>query len=96
MILFTDPASGKPSHYLIGGTQYRTETMNKGSWEIITHKDGRIFYKLDPEKQRQAIYLLRASENILLFTDPDGNLLVGNEDFSYALNRSLKREAPLK
>lgn len=96
IIFYTDAATGKPAYYLEGGRQYRPETMNKGNWEIITQKDGRVFYRLDPEKKRQAINLLRASENILLFTDPDGNLLIGDEDFSYSLNRSLEREASFR
>jgi len=49
-------------------------------------------YILDPEKKNAAVHLLRVDENILLFTDPDGNLLVGNQDFSFALNRTVDKE----
>jgi hypothetical protein len=86
-IFYTDSITGKPSHYLTAGTAYRQETMAKGQWEIIKGKDGRIIYKLNPDKQTYSLYLLKAGDNILLFTDPDGRLLVGNENFSYALNR---------
>lgn len=41
---------------------------------------------LDPEKGDAATHLLKAADNILFITDAKGNLLVGNEDFSYVLN----------
>ncbi len=90
LLLYTDSITGKPTHYLKGGTGYRKETMEKGQWQIIRGKDGRTIYKLDPPKQAWSYYLLKADENILLFVDPEGNLLVGNEDFSYTLNRREK------
>jgi hypothetical protein len=92
MILFTDPATGKPSHYLMGGTAYRKVTMQKGNWDIIKGKDGRTIYRLDPEKKEKAIHLLTADNTILLFTSPDGSPLVGNEDFSFTLSRTVDRE----
>ena len=88
IIFFVDSISGKPSHYLKGGTAYRQETMVKGKWEIIKGADGRVVYKLDPEKKNAATHLLKADDNILLFTDAQGNLLVGNEHFSFTLNRT--------
>jgi hypothetical protein len=92
VILYSDPATGKPSHYLAGGTAYRKETMRRGNWDIITGGDGRITYRLDPEKEKQAIHLLTADNTILLFTHPDGSPLVGNEDFSYTLSRTVDQE----
>lgn len=86
-IFYTDSITGQPSHYLTAGTAYREETMTKGKWEIAEGKNGRIIYKLHFEKQAYTIHLLKADENVLLFTDAEGNLLVGNEDFGYALNR---------
>ena len=88
IIFFSDSLTGKPSHYLKGGTAYRQETMVRGKWEIVKRNNGKIIYRLDPEKQSAATHLLRADDNILLFTDPEGNLLVGNNDFSYTLNRT--------
>lgn len=92
VILYTNPATGKPSHYLTGGRGYKKETMNKGNWDIIKGEDGRIIYRLDPEKEKQAIHLLTADNTILLFTLPDGTPLVGNEDFSYTLSRTIDQE----
>lgn len=87
-IFYTDPATGKPTYYLKNGRKYKTETMGKGTWEIITGKDGRTIYKVNPAAgDTYTLYFVKAGDNILFFTDPDGNLLVGTEDFSFTLNR---------
>lgn len=91
IIFFTDSLTGKPLYYLEGGRGYKKETMAKGSWEII-RKNGRIVYKLDIERRMNPLYLLKADDNILFFIDAEGKLLVGNEDFSYTLNRTVDRE----
>lgn len=88
IILYVDPVTKQPTYYLKGGRGYKKETMDKGSWEISSGKDGRVIYKLDPEKKASAVNLLKADDNILFFTDHEGNLLVGNENFSYTLNRT--------
>ena len=87
IIFYRDSITGLPSHYLNGGTGYRKETMAKGKWEIHTLANGKVMYKLFPEKLPYKIYLIKIDENILAFSDPDGKLFIGNEDFSYTLNR---------
>lgn len=96
MILYRDAATGKPTNYRIGGTALRNQPGRTGKWEMTTTSDGRTVYRLDPGKKEKAIHLLTAGDTILLFTDATGNLLVGNEDFSYTLNRTNEREGPLK
>ena len=59
----------------------------KGTWKIISGQDGRIIYELTPDKETTPTYLLKLDEGVLIFTDAKGNLLVGNHDFSYTLNR---------
>jgi len=59
----------------------------KGTWKIITGKDRRIIYELTPNKGTNSTYLLKLDEGVFIFTDAKGNLLVGNHDFSYTLNR---------
>ena len=86
IVFFADSVTGKPLYYLKGGMGHRISTMDRGNWSVVKEK-GRIIYKLNPEKQSRATYLLQADNNILLFTDAEGNLLVGNENFSYTLNR---------
>ena len=93
VILYNDSISGRPSYYLKGGVAYREETMERGKWDIIRGKNNRIIFRLTPNNNAYTIHLLKGDDNILFFTTPDGRLLVGNEDFSYTLNRR-KEEYP--
>ncbi len=87
VLLYADPITQKPTYYLEGGSGYRKETMDKGTWSIQTLSNGRIIYQLKPDNKDHVISLLKGDDNILFFVRPDGSLLVGNEDFSYTLNR---------
>ena len=86
IIFVADSITGKPSYYLKGGRGYKRETMSRGKWETSTGNDGRVLYRLDPDKNFH-VYLVKIDDNILHFTDSDGNLLVGNKNFSYTLNK---------
>jgi|SRR5688572_5818406 len=78
----------EPATYRILGSQYRREDGGKrGNWIITTGKDGRTIYQLHDENEKPFIYLLQLDEGVLIFTDANGNLLVGDHDFSYTLNR---------
>lgn len=46
------------------------------------------------EKESWSFHLVQVDDNILVFTDKEGNLLVGNDEFSYTLNRR-KDEHPV-
>lgn len=87
-IFHTDPATGQPSYYMKNGKRPMKEGMPKGTWEIVKGKDGRTIYKVNPTPEdTYTLYFVKAGDNILFFTDPAGNLLVGTEDFSFTLNR---------
>jgi len=78
----------EPSAYRLLGTPYRREEGGRrGNWKITNGKDGRIVYQLSDEKEKPFIYLLKLDDGVLMFTDAKGNLLVGDHDFSYTLNR---------
>jgi hypothetical protein len=80
--------NNEPAAYRILGTPYRRDEGGKrGSWKITTGKDGRIIYQLNDENEKPFIYLLQLDQGVLIFTDANGNLLVGDHDFSYTLNR---------
>jgi len=85
VVLYADAKTNQPAGCRIRGT-INEHIPKTGSWKIITAKDGRIMYHLNSENKKP-IYFVKMDENILLFTDADGKLLVGNEDFSYTLNR---------
>lgn len=94
-LFYTDQATGKPSYFLMGGMKYRKETMAKGTWQIVTQPNGRMIYRVHYDKWARPLDLLKGDENILFFMNAEGHLLVGNEDFSYTLNRKKEAYPPL-
>jgi hypothetical protein len=88
IVLYADGEKNKPGKYKVLGTPWRKEGGITGTWNIVTSKNGRTIYRLNDEKGNGFLYLLKLDEQILVFTDANGKLLVGNEDFSYTINRS--------
>jgi hypothetical protein len=87
LVLYSNKKN-EPSAYRLLGTPYRRdEGGKKGNWSVTTGKDGRIIYQLKDENEKPFIYLLQLDQGVLIFTDENGNLLVGDHDFSYTLNR---------
>jgi hypothetical protein len=68
-------------------TAWREQNGRVGSWKIIKSSDGKIIYQLDDEHGHVLINLVKLDDNILAFSDTQGKLLVGDEDFSYTLSR---------
>lgn len=95
-LFYADSVTGKPSYFLMAGMGHRKETMARGNWEIVTGKDGRIIYRVYSDNWVRSLNLLKGDDNILFFIDADGNLLVGNEDFSYTLNRREEAYPPAR
>jgi hypothetical protein len=96
--LYRDPRTLTPTTYRLRGTLYRneareTETVREGKWKITkgTKSDpNAVVYQLDSFGSDGPIFLLKADRDVLFFLTKEGNLLVGNEDFGYTLNRSEK------
>lgn len=92
LIVFNvDGRTHEPTTYLLNRSashplEYPGTT---GRWKIINGRDGRIIYALTPNGATTPTYLLKLDENIVAFTDQKGNLLVGNQDFSFTLSRRL-------
>jgi hypothetical protein len=86
-ILYRDSLTGKPAQFLMGGIGYKIETMTKGTWKIETASNGKTVYRLYTGKWSRSLNLLKGDGNTLFFTGTDERMLVGNENFSYTLNR---------
>jgi hypothetical protein len=86
VVFYANPKTNEPTTYHLNGT-YNRQGGTRGMWKMITGKDGRIIYQLIVEKENESMYLLKLSEDILVFTDKQGKLLVGDKNFSYTLNR---------
>ena len=87
IILYQDPATGKPTTY---ETKGMGKWSGKGNWYILhgTPGDPRatVFQvKLDANT---SLFLLKGDDNVLFILDRNKNFLIGNAKFSYTLNRA--------
>ncbi|HUS00816.1 MAG TPA: hypothetical protein VMY77_03775 [Chitinophagaceae bacterium] len=73
-------AKGKPTTYKTRGTAFRNAEPKTGKWYF---KNGMGW--IDGGDHR--LYFIMPGENIILFTDAKWNLLQGDLDFGYTLNR---------
>lgn len=89
IILYADAVKNTPTTYKVLGTPWREKGARTGNWVITKDKNKHTIYRLNDDKGNGFLYLLKADDHILLFTDASGKLLTGNEDFSYTLNRKL-------
>ncbi len=89
IVFYGNPSGNLPTKCIVYATPYRKEAGKRGTWKIVAEPNGKILYQLYDENGKPFLYLQKADENILLFTDADGRLLTGDEDFSFTLNRSM-------
>jgi hypothetical protein len=90
LVLFQDPVTHVPTTYAIGGFAWRNPPRT-GKWAITKgYKEdpNALVYRLDPDDPQGFLSFVKIDDNILYFLDKDGELLVGNEKFSYTLNRA--------
>ena len=92
LILYQDPVTHAPTTYALGGLAWRNPPKT-GKWAIVkgTKEDpDAVVYQLDPDNANGFLSFLKGDENILFFLGHNRELLVGNERFSYTLNRLQK------
>lgn len=89
IIFYAGTQQNKSGRYKISGTPWRAEGGRSGSWKISTGKGNRTVYQLNDEAGNNFLYFLKLDDHILAFTDAQGKPFIGNEDFSYILNRKL-------
>ena len=87
IVLYGNGETNNQGRYRLLGTGWRAQGGLKGNWDTRKDKNGRVVYQLKDEKSKTFIHLLKLDERVLIFTDADGKLLVGDEDFSYTMNR---------
>ncbi|HYJ88362.1 MAG TPA: copper resistance protein NlpE N-terminal domain-containing protein [Pyrinomonadaceae bacterium] len=79
-----------PTTYKLRGTFYR-ERIREGTWRIVRGTKANpaaVVYQLDPANSEASLFFLKADDNILFFLDQEKNLMPGNADFSYTLNKA--------
>jgi hypothetical protein len=71
-------------------SQPGTTTESEGKWIMVrgtkTNPDAMVF-QLNPDKPEIALKCLRLNDNLLHILDADEKLMIGNEFWSYTLNR---------
>jgi hypothetical protein len=100
LTLYRDPVTFQPTTFtltIVGGGDvvkqeggsYRKKIL-EGNWAIIkgikSNPDAEV-YKLKLGKPVAEFYLMKGDENVLFVLDENKEFRVGNEDFSYTLNR---------
>jgi hypothetical protein len=84
--LFKDPTTGQPSKYEFLGSFIPSE----GNWKILKgtrlNADA-IVYALELKKPGEYFYFFKGDDNVLFVLDENKDFRVGNEQFSYTLNR---------
>jgi hypothetical protein len=81
LTLYQDPATSAPAGYKIEGTLFR-RNARKGSWKYVTGDPAVLELSGDTP-----LYLRKSSENVLFLLGQSRDLMIGNADFSYTLNR---------
>jgi len=105
LILYREPLQLQPTTYslsIVGGGDivkqeggsYRQKLL-EGKWAIIrgmgSDPDAEV-YRLETGRPGKYLYLWKGDENVLFILDEDKTPRVGNEDFSYTLNRVVLKQ----
>ena len=89
LTLYQNPTTKTPTTYTWSG-----KTKWTGKWSIIkgtTADPNAVVYFLEPGNSNGFLAFLEVNENVLFFLNRDGGLLVGNSEFSYTLNRIIRK-----
>ena len=101
LTLYTNPVTQEPTAYKLTGINRFTiketnlpsqgsKAESEGKWIIIrgskTNPDA-VVYRLNPGKPKISIDMLKLGDNLLHILDHEGKLMIGNEFYSYTLNR---------
>jgi len=102
LTLYHDAATMKPTTYkllsvnrfIVRGTNTYsdpgTKSETEGKWTIIQGtraNPNSVVYRLESDKPETSISFLKLSEKLIHLLDNDGKLMIGDESFSYTLNR---------
>lgn len=102
LVLYTDSNTKQPTRYklkctnrhIVKETNMYSEpgikSETEGSWAIVRGtktNPNAIFYQLNPAQPRISLRFLKLSDSLLHIVDHNEKLMIGNEFFSYTLNR---------
>lgn len=99
LTLYKDPQTQQPTVYKLSGinryteketnmySQPGTKSESEGKWAITKTNAGATVYQLNSGNPKISISLLRLSDDLLHILDEKGKLMIGDEFFSYTLNK---------
>lgn len=93
LILNKDPQTLLPTTYQLRRVIDNQPKDTEGKWALVKGTSSHpnvLIYKLDPDMMEESISLLAGDDNVIFFLDRNLDLYVGNDDFSYTLNRRIK------
>lgn len=91
--LYQDPKTSAPTTYKVEGSLHR-QSAREGTWSIVRGAKtdpNAMVYQLNPTPTESALLLLKADDNILFFLNQNREPMVGHADFSYTLNRVVRK-----
>jgi hypothetical protein len=90
VILYHDTLTLAPTVFMLTTELFNRRPL-KGKWEIAGKKNtSGTLLALYYSPNRDPLYLLRGDDNVLFILNDSGQMLTGNADFSYTLNRVKK------
>jgi len=97
LVLLQDSITKQPMTYSLTTEMFGRKPMT-GKWHLtkdIKNTLSAPVIVLEREQPNKALYLLKGDENVLFVLDDQMNLLTGDKDFSYTLNRVRKVLRPM-
>lgn len=91
LTLFRDSITQLPTTYNLKRTLHRSSDI-VGKWTILKgfgQNPNAVVYQLDPDKSSQSLFFLVGDENVLFFLDKKQQLFIGDNNFSFTLNRKI-------
>lgn len=92
LILDKDSVNHLPTTYTIRKVVDGEPRDVSGKWTIVTGiptNPDAIVYKIEPDNPKVSIAFLVADDNVLFFLDKNNEPYIGNEDFSFTLNKKI-------
>jgi len=97
LILFRDSVTLKPTTFTLTTEMFDRKPLT-GNWSIVKGTKNSLaapYIALDWRKPDKPLYLLKGDENVLFILNENFEILTGDADFSYTLNKVIKVKKPL-
>lgn len=95
LILYRDSLTLQPTTCFIRNIVNNGPRNTIGKWQIVKGTDDNPdieIYKIEVENLAEPHFLLAGDDNVLFFLDKNMNPIIGNENFSFTLNRKIEAE----